>query len=313
MLMHTLSGNKNNIINYSTDMFGNNLLHLAAHLGPFSNLNLRPGTALQMQREIQWFKAVEKVVHPKCREAKNYEGKKPQDIFIEMHQEMMKDGEKWVKETAQIFAIVGVLIITVMFAAVFTVPGGYHQETGVPIFINKKEFNVFIVSDIISLFASIIAVLIYIDIQTSRYTEIDFLERLPTKIMSSLGFLSLSLVSMMIAFCAALAIVLQKSEVYGNHLATVAVFASVPFILLLPSQVRLLVEIFQFTTLNPINSRLKNLEQLLSLFHFPFYSVEGMNDVCIEKSKLSIPYVFQIPTGMPLLLFSCNIHLFGSH
>jgi len=54
-LMHTLCGNKD-IINYRTDMFGNNLLHLAAHLGPFSDLNLRPGAALQMQREIQWFK-----------------------------------------------------------------------------------------------------------------------------------------------------------------------------------------------------------------------------------------------------------------
>jgi len=53
--MHTLCGYKD-IINYRTDMFGNNLLHLAAHLGPLSDLNLRPGAALQMQREIQWFK-----------------------------------------------------------------------------------------------------------------------------------------------------------------------------------------------------------------------------------------------------------------
>jgi len=54
-LMYILCGNKD-VINYRTDMFGNNLLHLAAQLGPFSDLNLRPGAALQMQREIQWFK-----------------------------------------------------------------------------------------------------------------------------------------------------------------------------------------------------------------------------------------------------------------
>ena len=54
-LMHTLCGNMD-IIKYRTDEFGNNLLHLAAYLGPFSDLNLRPGAALQMQREIQWFK-----------------------------------------------------------------------------------------------------------------------------------------------------------------------------------------------------------------------------------------------------------------
>jgi len=53
--MYSHCGNKD-VINYRTDMFDNNLLHLAARLGPLSDLNLRPGAALQMQREIQWFK-----------------------------------------------------------------------------------------------------------------------------------------------------------------------------------------------------------------------------------------------------------------
>jgi len=38
------------------DTFGNNLLHLAAHLGPSSDRDGKSGAALQMQREIQWFK-----------------------------------------------------------------------------------------------------------------------------------------------------------------------------------------------------------------------------------------------------------------
>jgi len=41
---------------YEIDTFGNNILHLAAHLGPSSDRNSRYGAALQMQREIQWFK-----------------------------------------------------------------------------------------------------------------------------------------------------------------------------------------------------------------------------------------------------------------
>jgi len=204
---------------------------------------------------MKGMQAVDEVVHVKCREARNDEGKKPGEIFLETHKELMKDGEKWAKETAGTFAIVGVLVITVMFAAVFTVPGGYHQETGVPIFINQKAFNVFIIADIISLFASIIAVLIYVDIQTSRYAEIDFLERLPTKIMAGLGFLSLSLVSMMVAFCAALAIVLQKSREYQSLFAAMAVLVGVPFYLLLPSQLRLVLENLQFLTSNPISVR----------------------------------------------------------
>jgi len=40
------------------DIFGNNLLHLAAQLGPSSDRDSRSGAALQMQREIQWFKVI---------------------------------------------------------------------------------------------------------------------------------------------------------------------------------------------------------------------------------------------------------------
>jgi len=179
-------------------------------------------------------------VHLKCREARNNEGKKPGEIFLETHKELMRDGEKWAKDTAGTFAIVGVLVIAVMFAALYTVPGGYHKESGVPIFINEKSFTILIVTDVISLFAYIFAVLRYIEIQISRYTEIDFLKRLPIKIMSGLGFLSLSLVSMMVAFCAALAIVAQKSSHYHDLFETTAVWAILPFGILLPSQVRLL-------------------------------------------------------------------------
>jgi len=196
--------------------------------------------------------AVEEVVHLKCREEKNNEGKKPREIFIETHKELMKDGEKWAKETAGTFAIVGVLVITVMFAAVFTVPGGYNPDTGVPIFVNKGAFTVFIISDVVSLFASIISVLIYVDIQTSRYAEIDFLQRLPLKIMSGLGFLSMSLVLMMVAFCAALSIVLQKSRNYVYLFEAVLILIIFPFGLILPSQLRLLLETFAFITSNPI-------------------------------------------------------------
>ena len=36
--------------------------------------------------------------------------------------------------------VVGALIVTLMFAAVFTVPGGNDQNNGFPIFLNKKLF-----------------------------------------------------------------------------------------------------------------------------------------------------------------------------
>ena len=48
--------NQNTTITAQQDVFGNNILHQAAELGPFSDLDRRFGAVLQMQREIRWFK-----------------------------------------------------------------------------------------------------------------------------------------------------------------------------------------------------------------------------------------------------------------
>ncbi|XP_029127537.1 uncharacterized protein LOC109800452 isoform X2 [Cajanus cajan] len=226
-LIYSLNGRKD-IIKYRTDVFGNNLLHFAGHLGPSSDLNRRPGAALQMQREIQWFKAVEEVVHPKCKEARNDDDKKPHELFTEMHDELVKEGEKWAKQAAKSFALVGILITTVMFAAAFTVP------------------------DAISLFTSATSVLIFIWILTSRFAEKDFLKRIPFKLLAGLGFLFLSVASMMVAFCAALGVVLNHYWAYKRLFIGGAILGSIPVFVLVPSQLRLIYEIFRSTLWNPI-------------------------------------------------------------
>ena len=45
------------------DAFDNNMLHLAGMLAPSSELDRRPGAALQMQRELQWFKVFIPLAH----------------------------------------------------------------------------------------------------------------------------------------------------------------------------------------------------------------------------------------------------------
>lgn len=59
-LIQSVNGRKE-IIRCSADVFGNTLLHLAAYLGPSSDLDRRSGAALQLQRELQWFKVI--IVH----------------------------------------------------------------------------------------------------------------------------------------------------------------------------------------------------------------------------------------------------------
>ncbi|PNX85264.1 ankyrin repeat-containing protein, partial [Trifolium pratense] len=149
------------------------------------------------------------IVYLKCREAKNAEGKKPREIFFESHKELIKEGEKWAKETAGSFTLVATLITTIMFAAAFTVPGGNNQDSGIPILLQDKIFNLFIIADAISLFMSSTSILLFIGILTSRFGETDFLKSLPLKLLFGLITLFFSVVSMMVAFCASLAMLLK--------------------------------------------------------------------------------------------------------
>lgn len=63
-------------ITESSDITGNNMLHLAAALAPPSQLERVSGAALQMQRELQWFKEVQDILPPYYMEEANKEKKK---------------------------------------------------------------------------------------------------------------------------------------------------------------------------------------------------------------------------------------------
>ncbi|KAK2373762.1 ankyrin repeat-containing protein ITN1 [Trifolium repens] len=236
----TFNGQKKVVINRA-DAFRNTLLHLVASSGP-SSFHRKSAPAVQMQEEILWFKEVEDIVHPKCKEAKNKDKKTPREIFTESHEELVKAGEKWAKDTASSFTLVATLITTIMFAAAFTVPGGNNQDSGIPLFLKYQAFNVFIIADAISLFTSLTSVLLFIGILTARYAEHDFLTSLPIKLLFGLIALFFSVVSMIVAFCAALAIILKN---HREIKITAMSFAIIPVIVLVPSQLRLFIDSFK--------------------------------------------------------------------
>ncbi|KAI3883223.1 hypothetical protein MKX03_015373 [Papaver bracteatum] len=217
------------------DKFGNNALHCAAYLDISLQLDKVHGPALQMQRELQWFEEIERVVPPRYVGLKNKEhveqeaNRTPREIFSCEHKGLAKEGEKWMKETAQACMIVTTLIATVMFAAAFTLPGGSDQNTGIPLSANTPSFKVFIVSDALSLFSSSTSILMFFSILTSRYAERDFLTSLPKKMILGLSTLFISIATMMATFAATLVIVLrgQASWVY----IPVSILASIPVIL----------------------------------------------------------------------------------
>ncbi|KAJ8756048.1 hypothetical protein K2173_024595 [Erythroxylum novogranatense] len=186
------------------DTDGNSVLHLAAKLGPTSSSS---GAVLQLQRELQWFKEVGKVVKPSYKTMLNKDQKTPKQLFTKEHKELVEKGEEWMKKTAEACSIVASLITTVAFAGAFTFPGG-NNEVGTPVYLHELSFLIFSISNALALFTSATAVLTFLSILTSRYLEEDFLKILPTRMIIGLSSLLLSIAFMLAAFCSALHIAL---------------------------------------------------------------------------------------------------------
>ncbi|KAK9268295.1 hypothetical protein L1049_010738 [Liquidambar formosana] len=206
-LIYEIGAIKDLIAAYKDDN-NNNMLHLAGKLAPSNRLNVDSGAALQLRRELKWFKEVEKIVQPLYTEMKDSDGRTPQILFTEEHKGLVREGGKWMKDTASSCMVVATLIATVIFAAPFTVPGGNDNHTGKPTFLSRRSFLVFAISDALALISSATSILIFLSILTSRYAEEDFLESLPNRLILGLATLFVSIATMMIAFCATLFIVL---------------------------------------------------------------------------------------------------------
>ncbi|GKV34847.1 hypothetical protein SLEP1_g43189 [Rubroshorea leprosula] len=216
---------------YDTDESGNNNLHLAAKLAPHFQLDRISDAASQLQSEVRWYKSVEGIVPRFYNEQKNKDGETPYQMFVKEHKNMLKEAEEWMKKAAESSTVIGALIITIMFAAAFTVPGGNDQNTGFPIFLNTTAraasftitpFKVFIISDAISLFTAASSVLIFLGILTARYAYEDFLVSLPMKLIFGLSFLFISIATMTVAFCATLYVMLRGEQKEGIPITVLA-------------------------------------------------------------------------------------------
>ncbi|RDX83823.1 Ankyrin repeat-containing protein ITN1, partial [Mucuna pruriens] len=168
------------------------------------------GAAFQMQRELQWFKEVEKWDHPLHKEVKNEDGKTPWQLFREEHKPLLEEAKNWMKDTSNSCMLVATLIATVVFAAAITVPGGNNQDKGFPIYLSDNTFMVFVVSDTLALFSSMVSLLMFLSILTAHYAEEEFLKRLPERIILGLASLFFSIVTTMVAFGAALDLLLRE-------------------------------------------------------------------------------------------------------
>ncbi|KAK0598337.1 hypothetical protein LWI29_033806 [Acer saccharum] len=215
-------------------------LHLAGKLAPDSRLFLVSGAALQMQRELQWFKEVEEITFTYRREWEDENGETPKKVFRTAHTDLAAKGQTWMKDTADYCMLVSTLIATVLFAAAFTVPGGNSNDNGIAIFLHMNAFMIFAISDALGLFSSLTSVLMFLAILTARYEQDDFLESLPKKLIIGLGSLFIAIAAMIIAFVATLTIVLGERWYWVSVLITLV--ASFPVAIFVKLQLLLFVQ-----------------------------------------------------------------------
>ncbi|KAL4178534.1 hypothetical protein AMTRI_Chr13g115550 [Amborella trichopoda] len=170
----------------STDAFGNTVLHISAKLAPSQQLNTIAGAALQLQRELQWFRSIEQLTPEVLQDALNFEGKTASNVFSEEHEMLVKEGERWMKDTATSCTVVSVLIATMVFASAFQVPGGINSN-GLPNLLQHTPFMVFTISIVIALSTSLTSAVMFLYILTARYAEEDFRLALPTRLILGLA------------------------------------------------------------------------------------------------------------------------------
>ncbi|KAD7479068.1 hypothetical protein E3N88_02204 [Mikania micrantha] len=226
----------------------NNMLHLVGKIAKKKRLEDVSGVALQMQLELLWFHEVKEMVPLSYKDRENEDGLTPHDLFTKEHKDLVTLGEKWMKGTASQCMVVATLIATIVFAATFTVPGGYNQNNGIPMFRSKATFAAFVVADAVSLISSSASILMFLSILTSRYAEHDFLKSLPRKLLYGLATLFLSITTMMIAFGVSFFPLYKKGLLWIPIL--ICVLVVFPAILYVRLQYRLFIDVIRSTFLS---------------------------------------------------------------
>ncbi|XP_026429946.1 uncharacterized protein LOC113326426 [Papaver somniferum] len=242
MLVHEMNEHKKDMI-YLRDDSVNKILHLSAKLSSASN-QLQPVDCEALQMQIE---EVETIALPIYKLLRNKDGKTPFALFTEQHRDLMNKVKQWMKGTANSCMLVATLVATVMFAAVFTVPGGIYNDSdsrdiGIPIFLYRNSFILFVVADAVSLFSSTTPVVVFLTILNSRYAAEDFLKAIPEKLIIGFSTLFIAIATMLIALSATLYIALEGRFGWIPVVPIVAL-ASLPIISFVALQIPLFVDL----------------------------------------------------------------------
>ncbi|KAF2303662.1 hypothetical protein GH714_021027 [Hevea brasiliensis] len=208
------------------DNNGYSLLHHAADLhNDFGGH--KPSTVLQLQGELRWFERVKKIIPSHYIMHHNEKGHTAFELFELTHAKLHKDAQEWLKRTSESCSVIAVLIATVGFTAIYTVPGGTDEKTGLPILLHYPFFVVFTILDIISLASSLTAVVMFLSILTSPFRLQDFRISLPRKLTLGFTFLFISVAATMLAFAATIVLEIHLKAQWSRSLIYTVAFLPV--------------------------------------------------------------------------------------
>ncbi|KAI8009428.1 hypothetical protein LOK49_LG06G01529 [Camellia lanceoleosa] len=97
--------------------------------------------------------------------------------------------------------VVSVLIGTVNYTALFTIPGAFDGKTGLPVLrhTNEHELNIFNSYVTMTLICSLFALIMMLSVQLSRFRSNDFYVALPLRFFFAMLALFISLISTVLA------------------------------------------------------------------------------------------------------------------
>lgn len=125
---------------------------------------------------------------------------------VKMHNPL-KVGKNKYKDRLNTLLMVSTLVATVTFASGFTVPGGYNNDNpdqGMATLAHKCAFQVFIISNTIAMYSSILAVV------TLIWAHLDDLRLISLSLDFAVPLLGIALTMMSVAFMAGLYVVLHN-------------------------------------------------------------------------------------------------------
>ncbi|GKV34312.1 hypothetical protein SLEP1_g42689 [Rubroshorea leprosula] len=207
------------------DKDGNNALHMVAKLPvcPYDSVGIH--AAWSVIREERWFEEIKRYLPCWSHEAKNRYGETPDQVFYREHQELITNMEEWGKKTAKSYSLASVLIVTIMFAALFTVPGGIDEETGIPKLLHIKQLSGFLLCDAVSFITASTSFFGFLSVLTLTYKRSGPRGALPFQMLFAISSLSISIATMILAFIFALVMMLENKcyldRAYGRHLRSV--------------------------------------------------------------------------------------------